>query len=59
MISKVKLKLVQLIYELALNDDSVLDKELYAREYLSENDDLIQSLFDIISSTNIEVGLEG
>lgn len=54
-----KLKLVQLIYELALNDDSVLDKELYAREYLSENDDLIQSLFDIISSTDIEVSLEG
>merc|ERR1711971_503635 len=50
---KIKLKLVQLLYDLLLNDDSILNDGFVVRDAVGKNFPLVESLLRIITNSNL------
>ena len=48
------MKLIQLLYDLVLNDDSIVNDGFYVRDTIGENKELVEYLISTIKNTNIE-----
>ena len=48
------MKLIQLLYDLVLNDDSIVDDGFYVRDTLGENKELVEYLIGTVRDANIQ-----
>ena len=56
---KIKLKLLQLLYDFVLNDDSIINDGFYVRDYMCNHPEIISRIIQILQESSLEAAQEG
>ena len=51
---KIKLKLIQILYDLLLNDDSIINDGMYVRYTVGENEKLVKYLIKQVRESDVD-----
>ena len=55
---KIKLKLIQLLFDFILNDDSIINDGFYVRGYMCNHPEIIPRIIQILQESSLEAAPE-